>query len=146
MKKLKRMLAFLCVAGIVLTEMNISVDTKAVSDIGWSDWSMACPSLPAGYKVETRAVYRYRDKEFTNSANSYMNGWEQYSSTESWGVWSDWQDEEITNLMIVRLPQGIFIVIEKKKLRQVPAVVYMVGHNMILSVLGDPGRIGRIML
>lgn len=95
MKKLKRMLAFLCVAGIVLTEMNISVDTKAVSDIGWSDWSMACPSLPAGYKVETRAVYRYRDKEFTNSANSYMNGWEQYSSTESWGVWSDWQDEEI---------------------------------------------------
>lgn len=96
MGKLKRILAFVCMVGIVLTEMNISADTKAVNDLGWSDWSLTCPSLPAGYKMETRTVYRYRDKEFMSSTNSYMSGWELSSSTECWGEWSDWQDEEIS--------------------------------------------------
>jgi hypothetical protein len=45
--------------------------------------------------VESKNQYRYREKEYTTSSKSSMDGWDQYDVKHKygeWGSWSDWSD------------------------------------------------------
>ena len=39
---------------------------------------------------DTYTEYRYRDKKYTTSTNSTLDGWTMYDMSENWSSWSDW--------------------------------------------------------
>lgn len=60
----------------------------------WSDWSETKPVQSESTKIESKTLYRYRDKETTESTASSLSGWTLYDSETEWssyGSWSDWQ-------------------------------------------------------
>ncbi len=62
----------------------------------WSGWSDNTVAASDTRQVETGTQYRYRDKEYTTSSSSSLDGWTQYdvSTSSDWGPWSDWSTTE----------------------------------------------------
>lgn len=67
----------------------------------WSDW---VETLPTGiseedYEIESKTLYRSREKETTTSSESAIEGWEQYDtsvSTGDYGAWSNWSTTPVS--------------------------------------------------
>lgn len=80
-----------------VTKSTKKIDTtkatkKQVSGTGTTKKSSTSSKKP----VHTE--YRYRDKAFTTSSKSSMNGWTLYDTTYSWssyGAWSNWSTSSI---------------------------------------------------
>ena len=75
----------------------LQVGTTSYAGTSWSEWTDGKPANESQYDIETRTVYRYRDKSTTTSTNSSLSGWTQYDSVTTWGAWSAWQDSEVTS-------------------------------------------------
>ncbi len=60
--------------------------TTSCSNTAWSSWSETQP--PAGALTETKTMYRYRDKMYTQSASPTLEGWSWKGQTTSFGDWS----------------------------------------------------------
>lgn len=59
----------------------------------WSEWSESAVSGSDTRQVESKSIYRYRDKEKTTGSTSVMSGWNQYDVTyhfSDYGGWSGW--------------------------------------------------------
>lgn len=73
--------------------------TKKKGDYGsWSDWSSDKISATEDRDVDTKTQYRYREKEYTTSKKSSLDGWTKYDSESSytaWGDWSEWSDKKV---------------------------------------------------
>lgn len=85
---------------------NIPLAKQLVRDVNqgtaWSAWSTSAPPANA-LQTQSRTEYRYRDKQFTTSPNSTLNGWTLRNdvtnptvSYGSWGGWSAWQDSYVS--------------------------------------------------
>lgn len=55
-----------------------------------SDWVTEHPEDADG--LESRQEYRYREKEYTSSAEQTLEGWTMYDCATQWGEYSDWTD------------------------------------------------------
>ncbi|MCM1178620.1 MAG: leucine-rich repeat domain-containing protein [Clostridium sp.] len=62
----------------------------------WSAWQDTAVSSGTTRQVNTRTMYRYRDKSTTTSTNSTLSGWTKYDSSTTWGSWSAWQDTAVS--------------------------------------------------
>ncbi|MBR2886413.1 MAG: InlB B-repeat-containing protein [Clostridia bacterium] len=69
----------------------------------WSSWSTSKPPADA-LQTQSRTEYRYRDKQFTTSTSSTLNGWTLRTdvtnpsvSYGSWSGWSAWQDSSVSS-------------------------------------------------
>lgn len=62
----------------------------------WSSWSTDYVSANDGRQVETKTQYSYRDKSTTSSSSSSLSGWTLYDSDFSYGSWSDWSDNPVS--------------------------------------------------
>ncbi len=83
--------------GVPISEM---ADSAVDQGLAWSDWSDTAPAAGTYTDLETRTVYRYRDKEFSTSSSSTKTGWTQYNSTWVWssyGSWSAWSTTQYTS-------------------------------------------------
>jgi len=71
------------------------VQSCAVTEISdnywsnWSDWSTEPVTAAAEKQVEAQVQYRYRDKQYTNSASSSLSGWTLDRSETSYSAWSN---------------------------------------------------------
>lgn len=70
--------------------------------LAWSDWSDTPPVVGEYTDVETRTVYRYRDKEFSTANTSTKSGWTRTDDepTYVWsdyGSWSSWSKTNVTS-------------------------------------------------
>lgn len=63
----------------------------------WSAWQDSEVSSGSTRQVNTRKLYRYRNKSTTTSSNSTLSGWTKYDSKTTWGNWSAWQDSAVTS-------------------------------------------------
>ncbi len=78
---------------------NQPTPTPEPVDYTWSGW---VDTLPAGvdkskYEIETKQLYRFRDKTTMSSANASEDGWELYDTTTTkggYGAWSGWSVEK----------------------------------------------------
>jgi hypothetical protein len=62
----------------------------------WGSWGSEKLSTTETRDVESKNQYRYREKEYTTSSKSSMDGWDQYDVKHQygeWGSWSDWSDK-----------------------------------------------------
>lgn len=96
-------------ANIILGDQYlIQVVTEETSNLAWSDWTT---ELPVGVSlnratVEVDIMYRTREREYAESSDETMNGWDLYEKLEtnaSYGEWSDWTEtsmQETTNIEI----------------------------------------------
>lgn len=78
-----------------------SVSIEVDQALEWSDWSDEVPQEGTYTDLETRTVYRYRDKEFNTANTSSLTGWERTSDTPTWkwseyGSWSNWSKTKVT--------------------------------------------------
>lgn len=69
--------------------------------LAWSDWSDTPPAEGEYTDIETRTVYRYRDKEFSTSNSETKDGWTRTDDepTYVWsdyGSWSSWSKTKVT--------------------------------------------------
>lgn len=62
----------------------------------WSAWQDTAVSSGTTRQVNTRTMYRYRDKSTTTSTSSTLSGWTKYDSSTTWGSWSAWQDTAVS--------------------------------------------------
>lgn len=70
-----------------------SVTSTVDQGLAWSEWSDTAPAEGSYSEMETRTVYRYRDKEFTTASTPTKEGWTNYDSSWEWspyGNWSSW--------------------------------------------------------
>lgn len=77
------------------TGVPISASATATVENGlsWSAWSDTAPAEGSYSEMETRTVYRYRDKMFTTATTPTKDGWTNYDSSWEWspyGSWSSW--------------------------------------------------------
>lgn len=65
----------------------------------WSSWEASKPSQAEGREVDSKTQYRYRILETTTSTSSSKSGWELYDQDTSWGSygsWSDWSKDAVS--------------------------------------------------
>lgn len=99
MQKMKSyMMVGISIFSILLGTMQLGTTVDA--DAAWSAWVDTKPANESQYDIESRTVYRYRDKSTTTSTDSTLSGWTQYDSVTTWGDWSEWQDETVTSSAI----------------------------------------------
>lgn len=82
------------------TSSTLSGWTQYDSDTTWGSWSAwqdTAVSAGTTRQVNTRKMYRYRDKSTTTSTSSTLSGWTQYDSSTTWGSWSAWQDGAVSS-------------------------------------------------
>lgn len=67
----------------------VTSKTTSYANSMYSEWSTAAP--PAGAKgVESKTMYCYRDRQYTDSGASSLDGWTQYGSPSvSYGNWGE---------------------------------------------------------
>lgn len=86
---------------------NIPLAKQLTKDVdqgtAWSSWSTSKPPADA-LQTQSRTEYRYRDKQFTTSTSSTLNGWTLRTditnpsvSYGSWSGWSAWQDSSVSS-------------------------------------------------
>lgn len=63
----------------------------------WSAWQDTDVSSGTTRQVNTRKMYRYRDKSYNSSTSSTLSGWTRYDSSTTWGSWSAWQDSAVSS-------------------------------------------------
>ena len=73
--------------GVPISEMECSTVDQGLA---WSDWADTKPADGTYTDLETRDVYRYRDKEFTTASTATKEGWIQYNSTWKWSEYGSW--------------------------------------------------------
>lgn len=61
--------------------------TKIDNSALWSDWSPEEPNAEECDDIESRTEYRYRDKKYTTSSASTLEGWTQYDKTTTYSGW-----------------------------------------------------------
>ena len=91
----KKMIAGICIFGMFVNLLPFGSIVAEASE--WSEWSDSKPDIGEEYDLESRTVYRYRDKTTTTSNNSTLSGWTQYDSETTWGNWSEWQDAAVSS-------------------------------------------------
>jgi serine/threonine protein kinase len=65
-------------------------------------WTEETP--PANAKnIQTKTQYRYRDKQTTTSASSFLDGWTQSGSHNEWGDWSNWSETAVSDSSTVQV-------------------------------------------
>lgn len=81
-------------SGIPISQAVVSEVDQALE---WSSWSDEKPADNLYSELETRTVYRYRDKEYSTGNSKTKSGW-IYAGTysENEGTWSKWQWEKVT--------------------------------------------------
>lgn len=73
---------------------SVTAETTSYANTKYSEWSTTAPS--AGAKgVETKKMYSYRDKHYTDSTASSLAGWTQYGSPYVW--YGDWSGTQTTS-------------------------------------------------
>lgn len=55
----------------------------------WSNWLTDSVQATADRQVESVTLYRYRDKQYTNSTSSSLADWTRYDTKVSYGSWID---------------------------------------------------------
>ncbi len=63
----------------------------------WSDWQTEKVTDSDTRETETKTQYTYREKEYTTSTNPTLDGWQQYSSSVSYGSWAAWSGWSLTS-------------------------------------------------
>lgn len=74
---------------------NYAYCTVTVSGGGESgEWTTTRLPEKAGYKVETKVQFRFKNKELTQSGQSSLPGWTLYDTRTdyAWGSWSEWKN------------------------------------------------------
>lgn len=70
---------------------SVTAKTTSYANSKYSEWSTATPPDKAK-GVETKKMYSYRDRQYTNSAASSLAGWTQYGTPSiDYGTWSGTQ-------------------------------------------------------
>ncbi|MEG1752368.1 MAG: PASTA domain-containing protein [Christensenella sp.] len=76
------------------SNVNIVV-SRGTADSGWIDGDGSTVDA-SNYNVTTRLLYQSREKQYQDSNQNTLAGWEMTGTpAESWGEWSAWQDAEI---------------------------------------------------
>ncbi len=65
-------------------------------------WTEATPPADA-INIQTKTQYRYRDKQTTASASSFLDGWILSGSHEEWGDWSNWSETAVSESNTVQV-------------------------------------------
>ena len=80
--------------------------SKRVNFGEWGSWSTDKLSNTETRDVESKQQYQYREKAYTTSEKSSLDGWTQYDSKTSygsWGDWSDWSDKKVSSSDTVQI-------------------------------------------
>jgi beta-lactam-binding protein with PASTA domain/serine/threonine protein kinase len=73
---------------------SFTVTVRNAPAVDTVTWQTSRPPAVAGYTIEERHEYRYRDRETTTGTTQQMSGWTLYDTQQSGGTWSEWQPSE----------------------------------------------------
>lgn len=65
---------------------TVSSKTTSYANTVWSDWSETAP--PQGTVSESKYMWQYRDRMYTDSWSANLDGWERTGQTTIYGDWS----------------------------------------------------------